>query len=87
MRRFHGDLLMGGVSIRDIDGVLDDMTLDGSCQQEGSFEVEAQTASSLEVGRPYLLLMDGGDSVKLVMKEIDLTSDPCRLHVQFECTS
>lgn len=87
MRRFHGDLLIGGLSIRDVEGRLDDVPFDGDHHQEGSFEVEVENQSRLEMGRPYLLVLDDGDSVKLVVKEIDNTSDPARLIVQFESTS
>ena len=87
MRRFHGDLLIGGLSIRDVEGRLDDVPFDGGHHQEGSFEVEVENQSRLEMGRPYLLVLDDGDSVKLVVKEIDNTSDPARLIVQFESTS
>jgi hypothetical protein len=87
MRTIHGDLLMGGVAIREIDGIVDDVTDDCGGHQEGKFEVEAQKQSILELGRPYLLLLDDGGTIELVVKEIDQTSDPGRFVVQFESTS
>ena len=87
MRRFHGDLLMGGLALREIDGVIDDEVAEPKPHQEGHFEVDAETQSMLELNRPYLLRIDDGDSIKLVVKEMDETSDHRRLIVQFESVS
>ena len=86
MRRIHGDLLMGGAAIRELDGTLDDNV--GCCgQMEGRFVVELGAEAQLELSRPYLFIFDNGDSVELVVKQIDSSSHPGRLVVQFECTS
>lgn len=87
MRRFHGDLLMGGVAIREIDGELDDRPAGDRCPPAGNFEVEAPQQSMMELGRPYLLLTDDGDSVELVVTDIGATLDPGRVRVQFQATS
>lgn len=87
MRRFHGDLLMGGLAIREIDGVIDQEDVEPNHHNEGHFEVDAEKQSVLELGRPYLLMIDNGESMKLVVKELDETNDHCRLVVQFESIS
>ena len=83
MRRFHGDLLMGGLAIREIDGVIDAEDIQPDHHDEGHFEVDAEKQSVIELGRTYLLLIDKGESIKLVVKELGETSDH-RLVVQFE---
>lgn len=86
MRRFHGDLLMGGVAIREIDGEMDDANVTGCRYQAGNFEMSAPQRSLMELGRPYLLLMDDGDAVELVVTDIGATIDPGRVRVQFQAT-
>ncbi len=85
MRRFRGDLLVGGAAIRQVDGTLDDSS-DGGRRVEGRFSVELQDQAHLELGRPYLFIFDSGDSVGLVVNSIDATSAPGRAIVQFEAT-
>ena len=87
MRKFHGDLLLGGVAIREVDGIVDDVPDERGVHQEGKFEVEAQQESILELGRPYLLMLDNGGTIKVVVNEIDESSDPSRIVVQFESGS
>ena len=84
MRRFHGDLLIGGQAIREVDGLLDDVYSTTGEHHDGSFEVGSQTQPLLEIGRPYLLMLDDGQSVKLVVKEIEESDDPSRRIVQFD---
>ena len=81
MQKFHGDLLVGGGAIRHLDGVLGD---DNASHRVGEFEVEATQQPLLELGRPYLLLLDDGDAVKVRVKEIDAQREVSRLVVQFE---
>ena len=87
MRRFHGDLLMGGLAIREIDGVIDQEDIEPNHHNEGHFEVDAEKQSVLELDRPYLLVIDSGESMKLVVKDLDETNDHRRLVVQFESIS
>lgn len=84
MRRFHGDLLMGGLSLREIDGVIEDELKEPEHHHEGHFEVDVEKQAVLELNRPYLLMTDNGDSMKLVVKKMDETGDHSRLIVQFE---
>lgn len=87
MRKFHGDLLMGGLALRQIDGVIDEEDVEPDHHNEGHFEVDAEKLSILELGRPYLLMCDDGESMKLVVKELKEKSDYRRLVVQFESIS
>lgn len=83
MRRFHGDLLVGGLTLHEIDGVIEHECPEPA-RQEGHFEVDAEQHALLELNRPYLLRIDDGESMKLVVKGIDQSSDDRRLVVQFE---
>ncbi len=86
MRRFHGDLLMGGVAIREIDGELEDRATGAHHPRAGTFEMAAPQRSLMELGRPYLLMMDDGDAVELVVTDIGTTISPGRVRVQFQST-
>ena len=81
MQKFHGDLLVGGGAIRELDGVLGEQTVR---HRVGKFEVEATQQPLLELNRPYLLLLESGDSVKVRVKGINEKRDAGRLVVQFE---
>lgn len=81
VQEFCGDLLIGGEAIRELSGVLGG---DESRRRVGNFEVEANQQSLLELGRPYLLMLAGGESVKVLVKGIHERADARRLVVQFE---
>ena len=83
MRTFHGDLLIGGFAIREIDGVIDEEDVQPDHHDEGYFEVDADNQAVLELGRPYLLVTEQGESIKLVVKALGEASDN-RVVVQFE---
>ncbi len=76
---FHGDLLMGGVSIRGIDGRFDD---DADGHQTGTFEVESHNRSLFDLDRTFLLLLDNGKSIKLKVGALEDNAHG-RLVVQF----
>ena len=87
MQKFHGDLLIGGLAIRHLEGTLVERSSSQQREWSGQFQLESSQEEVLEIGRQYLLMLDDGDSIKLVVSDIEETTDPGRLDVQFESTS
>ncbi len=76
MVRFHGDLLLGGAAIRDLDGT---MLVE---KWAGRFAVPRRNQPLLETGRPYLLLLDDGRSGQVVLTRLDESPGDV-VHVEF----
>ncbi len=71
MNRFHGDLLLGGVRLRELDGEIEeDLCVDEELWS-GKFRIGREQQSLVEVGRPYLLILDDGRSGRVEVTGID----------------
>lgn len=73
MASFHGDLLIGGAALRNLDGEL--RVDQPSAKQSpphwsGTFSVKSEDRELLEIGRQYLLILDDGRKEKVVLTEI-----------------
>ena len=86
MQKFHGDLLMGGVAIRDLDGTLEDEPQSGASFPCGRFSVEAEKEELFELGRPYLLMLDDGRCSRVVVTEMHEENDQGSFVCQFRVT-
>ena len=82
MHKFHGDILLGGAALREVDGLLDEEQVDDS-HCSGRFEVDVNQESLVEIGRPYLLLLDDGRTAHVVVKEVEQDGDHATLIVRF----
>ena len=71
MVRFHGDLLLGGVALRDLEGELPEHGSSDPQRACGHFRIRACAGSALEVGRPYLLLLKNGTTQRVVVTRWD----------------
>jgi hypothetical protein len=67
MAEIHGKLLIGGLALKDLDGILDDDTEDGSDGWRGRLMVDQSTGPLLEVGRDYRLELDDGRAGRVVV--------------------
>lgn len=70
MQSFHGDLLLGGVAIREVDGLIEDDDHVSKLTLGGRFRVNADQESMLELNRTYLLMLDDGSSAKIVVTDV-----------------
>ena len=70
MQEFHGNLLIGGLAIKNLDGVLDRQAEADHESWSGQFEVEPFQKDVLEIGRQYLLMLDDGQNHEVVITEI-----------------
>ena len=67
MQKFHGDLLIGGLAIRHLEGTL----VEGASAQQrewsGQFQLESSQEEVLEIGRQYLLMLDDGRNAEVMV--------------------
>lgn len=84
MVNFQGDLLLGGVALRNLDGKLSSSSNDGATVWTGQFEIGTQEKSFLEVGRPYLLLLNDGRSGRIVVTNWEESTSQDALNVHFQ---
>lgn len=85
--QFHGDLLIGGMSLKDLDGDVDEDTSEHPGSFSGRFTIEADRQDVLETGRPYRLMLDDGRAGQVIVSRIEPTNDNHQLLVEFEGTS
>ena len=69
MHRFSGELFLGGDRLQNLNGILDEQT-DGE-PGHWSGEFTTQRKALLEIGRPYLLMLDDGRSHRVLLTQID----------------
>jgi hypothetical protein len=67
MQRFHGSLLIGGMTLRNLAGLLVQDPDAGPARWWGECTVEAEQAEYLETNRPYRLVLDDGRAGQLVV--------------------
>lgn len=70
MARIHGQLLIGGLRLKDLRGTLDH-GLDGPRSWSGQLEVASEQASLLEPQRPYRLELDDGRAGQVIVARIE----------------
>jgi hypothetical protein len=70
MYRFHGDLLMGGIALRHLEGTLEDRPRHGANLPAGRFRVDPSKEELFELGRPYLLMLEDGRSERVIVTEM-----------------
>lgn len=77
MQTFHGNLLIGGMALRDLEGELlteSQLTESGDWLLHGRLRVNSQ-AEQLQVGRKYRLLLDDGRAGPVVLDTIQTGED------------
>lgn len=83
MHGFHGDLLIGGMAIRDLDGEIEDTPQNQLARWSGRFRLDSSRQQALELGRPYLLMLDDGRTCQIEVTEMHVDPEQACLVVQF----
>ena len=83
MQRFLGELLMGGVRLRDLTGSMLDVPAGNGAFWSGFFLVDVQQQPLFERGRPYLLMLDDGRQGQVVVTELEPVEGGA-MRVEFE---
>ena len=60
MLQFHGDLLLGGARLRELEGQIDESNGDQQVNWSGEFRIAPDQVEMVEIGRPYLLVLNDG---------------------------
>ncbi|HUY90714.1 MAG TPA: hypothetical protein VMV10_18415 [Pirellulales bacterium] len=71
MSEFHGNLLIGGMTLKNLSGTLDEDTLAENARWHGEFSIDPQQSRLLESGRPYRLELEDGRAGKIVILRVD----------------
>jgi hypothetical protein len=82
MAAIHGNLLIGGMALKDLDGLLTDE--DGTSDRwTGTLTITRAKEPLLEVGRPYRLELDDGRAGQVVVRQMrDLDEDYLRIDIE-----
>lgn len=71
MSEFHGNLLIGGMTLKNLSGTLDE---DAPCENagwHGELAIEPRQSELLQSGRPYRLELEDGRAGKIVIVRVD----------------
>ncbi|MEM8678102.1 MAG: hypothetical protein AAGF97_02000 [Planctomycetota bacterium] len=75
MSGFRGDLLLGGARLRALDGDLTEFPSGHEAVWAGEFRLTHDQANQVEVGRPYLLILDDGRGGKVELTDLATEED------------
>jgi hypothetical protein len=84
MLAFHGDLLIGGMAVKNLEVVLEDGSADPSAMWCGQFTVDPCQQEVLELGRQYLLMLDDGRNREVVLTDIQAANDEESVVCEFD---
>lgn len=84
MSDIHGRLLIGGMTLKDISGVVELRTECPCAEWCGHLLIDPTQARYLEPARPYRLELDDGCSGQIVISRIDRAAGSDRLQVFFD---
>jgi hypothetical protein len=71
MSEFHGNLLIGGMTLKHLSGSLDEELPAENAGWHGELSIEPQQAELIQSGRPYRLELDDGRAGKIVIRRVD----------------
>ena len=80
MEQFHGALLIGGMSLRDLSGDIENEP-DHVC---GRFTLDRGEIYRLRVGEPYRLELDDGRAMQVVVSRMDVPVGHVRMLIEFD---
>lgn len=87
MSNVHGRLLIGGMTLKDLYGVVELRDDCGCAQWCGHVLVDPQHNEYLESGRPYRLELDDGRSGQIVVRRVECALGQKLLQVVFDGVS
>ncbi|MGQ0633950.1 MAG: hypothetical protein ACT4QC_05035 [Planctomycetaceae bacterium] len=84
MSEVHGRLLIGGMTLKDLYGVVELKNDCGCAEWCGHLLVEPHFNECLEPGRPYRLELDDGRSGQIALTSVECPPGVCKLRVAFD---
>ena len=86
MTHFHGDLLLGGARLRDLEGDMTELPVGHDEDWSGEFRIDSDLLELIELERPYLLILDDGRNGHVTLTEAAPDDDQHQALVRFCCT-
>jgi hypothetical protein len=84
MSEFHGNLLIGGMRLKNLSGTLDEIEPGQGGAWRGELFFESRLNEHLQPGRPYRLELDDGRSGTIAITRIGYTVGESRLRAAFD---
>lgn len=84
MSEFHGNLLIGGMTLKNLSGTLDEDPLSENARWHGELSIEPQQFELIQPGRPYRLELEDGRAAKIVILQVDRVAGQQRLQAVFD---
>src|SRR5579864_5048973 len=84
MLEFHGNLLIGGMALKNLVGTLEEEESSNRSKWHGELMIDPTQNEYLESGRPYRLEMDDGRAGKIVITRVDCVVGQPMLRALFD---
>ena len=85
MSEFHGRLLIGGMTLGNLFGTLEQESPSQTCQ--GEILIDPSQNEYLESGRPYRLELEDGRAAQIVLTRVECILSQPKLRVAFNSLS
>jgi hypothetical protein len=88
MAEIHGQLLIGGLRLKDVCGTLEQNSkVDESTHWSGELLIDVEQGDLLETARPYRLELDDGRAGQLIVARVEMLPGQTRMKVLYQGTS
>ena len=88
MADIHGQLLIGGLRLKDVEGTLDQEPESAArCRWSGQLLIDAEQGEFLETERPYRLELDDGRAGQVIVARVEMVPGQARVKVLYQGTS
>src|SRR6266487_2236742 len=84
MPDFRGNLLIGGMTLKNLVGTLDQENCCQNAKWCGELIIDLNSNEHLELNRPYRLELDDGRAGKIVIRRVDCVVGQRKLRVAFD---
>ena len=87
MTHFHGELLLGGARLRELEGEITELPIGHDESWSGEFWIDSEKLDLVEFGRAYLLILDDGRNGQVELTDVTLDNDQEHSLVHFCSTT
>lgn len=84
MSEFHGNLLIGGMTLKNLSGDLNEHGPSPTAQWRGELIVDPRQNEFLQSGRPYRLELEDGRAGMIVITRVEGVAGEANLHAEFD---
>lgn len=84
MTEFHGKLLIGGMTLKNLIALIDEEARSQDGVWHGALTVDLDKSDHLECGRPYRLELEDGRAAKVIITRVDRLDGEQILQIAFD---